>query len=128
MIDGICPPAMLYLAFSITQIIIDIFKELYNTAFLKFIVMLIFSFALNMLCKRGLTVISWFIVFIPFITMTIITTLLLFAFGLSPTTGNIDYTVEYPNSEKNVVVVNQPSNNVDEIPTADEVNSYNYTM
>tara|TARA_B100001093_G_scaffold295838_1_gene282135 strand:+ start:370 stop:720 length:351 start_codon:yes stop_codon:yes gene_type:complete len=94
MLENICPPAMLYIVFSITQIIIDIFKNLYNTAFLKFIVMIIFTIALNLLCKAGLGVISWFIVFVPFIMMTIITTLLLFVLGLHPAKGrkvNIDY-------------------------------------
>jgi hypothetical protein len=62
---------------------------MYNTALVKFIVMIIFTFLLNILCQRGLTVISWFIVFIPFITMTIITTLLLIVFGLSPFSGNM---------------------------------------
>ena len=89
-INDFCSPALLYIAFSLTHIIIDVFKQLYNTALVKFIVMIIFTFLLNILCQRGLTVISWFIVFIPFITMTIITTLLLITFGLSPFSGKID--------------------------------------
>jgi hypothetical protein len=88
-LDNLCTPAILYLAFSVTQIVIDIFKNLYNTAFLKFVVMIIFTVLLNLLCKSGLTILSWFIVFIPFIMMTIITTILLFVFGLNPTQGNI---------------------------------------
>jgi len=43
-----------------------------------------------MLCERGLGIVSWFIVFIPFIFMSVITTLLLFSFGLSPNTGKVD--------------------------------------
>lgn len=96
MIDNLCPPAILYIAFSITHILIDTFNGLYNTAFLKFMVMIIFSIVLNILCNRGLGIISWFIVFIPFIMMTIITSMLLIAFGLSPTRGGLNYTVEYP--------------------------------
>ena len=69
------------------QIIIDIFKQLYNTAFLKFLVMIIFTIVLNILCQHGLGIISWFIVFVPFIFMTVITTILLFVFGLDPKTG-----------------------------------------
>ncbi len=117
MLEKLCPPAILYIAFSLTQIVIDIFKNMYNTAFFKFLVMIIFSVALNILCNRGLTVISWFIVFVPFIMMTVITTILLFVFGLSPSSGKLDYSVEYPNTQnnnnKNTVVVtntgvNQP--------------------
>ena len=88
-INDFCAPALLYIAFSLTHIIIDVFKHMYNTALVKFIVMIIFTFLLNILCQRGLTVISWFIVFIPFITMTIITTLLLIVFGLSPFSGKM---------------------------------------
>jgi hypothetical protein len=98
MLDKLCPPALLYVAFSITQIIIDIFKNMYNTAFFKFIVMVIFTFALNILCQNGLGVISWFIVFVPFVMMTIITTLMLIVFGLSPTTGKLKYNIDYPES------------------------------
>lgn len=81
-VEYICPPAILYLAFSITQIIIDIFRGDASTAFLKFIVMIIFTVVLNILCAAGLGIISWFIVFIPFILMTYITTVLAFVFGI----------------------------------------------
>jgi hypothetical protein len=98
-LQQLCPPALLYVAFSLTQIIIDIFKNMYNTAFFKFIVTIIFTIVLNTLCKQGLGIISWFIVFVPFIMMSIITTLLLFAFGLSPSSGKLNYNVKYPDSE-----------------------------
>jgi hypothetical protein len=81
----ICPPASLYLAFSIIQILIDMFRGETTTAFLKFLVMIIFTIALNMLCASGLGIISWFIVFIPFILMTYITTILVFVFGIPKT-------------------------------------------
>ena len=81
-LESICPPAILYLAFSVTQIIIDVFRGDTNTAFLKFIVMIIFTLALNLLCSAGLGIISWFIVFLPFILMTYITTILAFVFGI----------------------------------------------
>lgn len=98
MLDTLCPPAILYLGFSLTQIIIDTFKGHYNTAFFKTIVMCIFTLLLNILCQRGLSVISWLIVFIPFILMTYITAVLLFVFGLSPSNGttNSNYNVKYP--------------------------------
>ena len=86
-INDFCVPALLYIAFSLTHIIIDTAKHMYNTALLKFFIMIIFTFLLNTMCQRGLGIISWFIVFIPFITMTVITTLLLVVFGLSPSRG-----------------------------------------
>lgn len=101
LINNLCGPALIYLVFSLTQIIIDIFKELYNTAFLKFIVMIIFTILLNILCEKGLGIVSWMIVFIPFIFMTLITSILLFTFGLTPSRGNIkDYEVKYYEPER----------------------------
>jgi hypothetical protein len=87
-IEKLCSPAILYVAFSLTHIILDIFKNLYNTAFIKFIIMIIFTIVLNVLCKNGLGVVSWIIVFVPFISMTIVTSLLLMVLGLSPSTGS----------------------------------------
>ena len=119
MIDSLCPPAILYLGFSLTQIIIDTFKGFYNTAFFKTIVMIIFTLLLNILCKKGLGIISWIIVFIPFILMTYITAVLLFVFGLSPSSDKIDYSVTNTNTNTNnqsdnVVIVKNPSNNNNE--------------
>jgi len=79
-----CAPAIIYIGFTLTHIIIDTFKQLYNLAFMKFLVMIVFTLVLNILCKKGLGIISWFIVFVPFIFMTIISSTLLFAFGLNP--------------------------------------------
>ena len=88
----LCPPALIYLVFSLTQIIIDIFKGLYNTAFFKLIVMSMITILLNILCQGGLSIISWIIVFIPFILMTIIVSMLLYIFGLDAASGKINYT------------------------------------
>ena len=86
----LCAPALIYVAFSLTQIIIDTFKGLYNTAFLKIIVMIIITILLNTLCETGMGIISWMIVFIPFIFMSIIVAILLYVFGLDPSTGKLN--------------------------------------
>ena len=101
MLDNICPPALIYLAFSLTQIIIDTFKGLYNTAFFKFIVMVTITFLLNALCQGGMSIISWIIVFIPFIFMTVIVTILLYVFGLDAATGTLKFACNNPNSNTN---------------------------
>lgn len=98
MLDSICPPALIYLAFSLTQIIIDTFKGLYNTAFFKFIVMVTITFLLNALCQGGMSIISWIIVFIPFIFMTVIVTILLYVFGLDAATGTLNFQCSNPSS------------------------------
>lgn len=143
MIDKLCPPAILYLGFSLTQIVIDTFKGFYNTAFFKTIVMIIFTLLLNILCKQGLSIISWLIVFIPFILMTYITAVLMFVFGLSPSSDNLDYDVKYPddypdellivrNPSNNTTVVNKIDNNNEEYDpndftsgTPEDINNYN---
>lgn len=86
MITKLCPPSLLYLGFSVTQIIIDLFSGLFNIALAKFLVMIVFTFILNFLCNRGLSIISWIVVFIPFVFMTLITSVILVAF----TTDTID--------------------------------------
>jgi hypothetical protein len=88
---NLCAPAIIYLIFSITQILIDLFKGLYNTAFMKVIVASMVTLLLNILCEKGLSVVSWIIVFIPFILMTVIVTMLLYIFGLDASTGKLNY-------------------------------------
>lgn len=94
MMPNLCAPAIIYLIFSITQILIDTFKGLYNTAFIKFIIMIMITLLLNILCQSGLGTISWIIVFIPFILMTVIVSMLLYIFGLNATTGTLNYTCQ----------------------------------
>ena len=76
----LCAPALIYMIFSVTQIIIDIFKGLYNTALFKCVIMIMITLLLNALCQQGLSIISWFIVFVPFILMSVIVTILLYVF------------------------------------------------
>ena len=66
MIENICAPAFIYLAYGLIQVILDTFNGLYNTAIIKSITTIIFTLILNALCSRGLSVVSWLIVFIPF--------------------------------------------------------------
>jgi hypothetical protein len=101
---NLCPPAIIYLFFSLTQIIIDLFKGLYNTASVKTMVMVIVTFLLNILCKQGLDVVSWIIVFIPFITMTVIVSLILYAFGLNAATGKINYNNIKTDASGNILI------------------------
>jgi len=99
MLEKICTPALLYIAFSLTHVIIDTINGLYNTAMTKFLVMIVFTVLLNVLCQGGLGIVSWIIVFIPFIMMSIITAMILFSFGLSPSTGKLTNT-DLDNTDK----------------------------
>ena len=86
---NLCAPALIYVAFSLTQIIIDTFKGLYNTALFKVVVMVIITILLNALCQAGMGIVSWVIVFVPFIFMSVIVAILLYVFGLDPATGQL---------------------------------------
>ena len=93
---SLCSPAIIYVIFSATQIIIDLYRKYYNTAVVKTFVMIMITILLNILCQRGLDVISWIIVFTPFILMTVIVSLLLYFFGLNATTGAVQYVDSSP--------------------------------
>lgn len=82
-IDNICAPALIYLVFTLTQVIIDIYKKVYNIAITKAIQMIIFTLLLNVLCQRGMSYLSWIIVLIPFVFMSFMTALLLYIFNLN---------------------------------------------
>jgi len=99
-LDKLCTPAILYIGFTLTHIVVDIFHKLYNTAILKFLLMIIFTTMLDLLCKSGLTILSWIIVFMPFILLTTITVLLLFTLGLSPDNGFLKY--KFANNDETV--------------------------
>ena len=106
---SVCPPAFIYIIFSLTQIIIDTIKGLYNTAFFKFIVAILITILLNALCKNGMSIISWIIVFIPFIFMTVIVALLLYIFGLDASTGKLNLHSNSANQSGNLVFSTDPS-------------------
>ncbi len=89
MLEKICSPALLYLAFSMVQIIIDLFQGEYETSLLKFIIMFIITAVLNILCLNGYTKFVWFIVIIPIIMLTYISSVLFYVFGVNPGKTNI---------------------------------------
>ena len=71
------------------QIIIDLFQGQYETSLLKFIIMFIFTAILNILCLNGYTKFVWFIVIIPIIMLTYISSVLFYVFGVNPGKTNI---------------------------------------
>ena len=89
-LKSLCGPAIVYIGFSIIQIIMDIYKNTYGEAFIKFIIMIILSIVLNILCNMGLSIIAWFIVLVPLILMTLISSLLVQVFNNKDAIKNID--------------------------------------
>jgi len=53
--------------------------------------MFMVTLLLNILCEQGLSFVSWIIVFIPFLLMTVIVSMLLYLFGLDAATGSLNY-------------------------------------
>ena len=74
------------------QITIDMFQGQYETSLLKFIIMFIFAAILNILCINGYTKFVWFIVIIPIILLTYISSVLFYVFGINP--GKTDVRVQ----------------------------------
>ena len=124
--DDICSPALLYVGFSLIHVIIDMYNQQYNLAFTKFLVMILFTIILNLLCQRGLSIISWVVVFIPFIFMTVITTLLLFVFGLNPKSGKLNIQTSSQNKLGNVLpkrLAPSAEGTIDDAAIADEADA-----
>jgi len=84
MLNILCGPSILYIGFSLIQIFIDIYKEYYDIASVKIVIMIVFALILNVLCKMNFEIIAWIIVLIPIIMMSIISILLLKIFGIDP--------------------------------------------
>ena len=91
---NLCPPAFIYLIFSLIQIFIDSFNGLINAALLKLGIMIIVTFLLNMLCGAGLSFVSWVIVLIPFIFMAVSVGILLYVFGTNVINGTNPQSVQ----------------------------------
>jgi len=119
----LCPPAFIYVIFSLTHIIIDTFKGLYNTAFFKFIVSILVTILLDALCKNGMSIISWLIVFIPFIFMTFIVSILLYVFGLDIATGKLNLNCLNNSNTNSNIESNTDESNTDESNSEENINS-----
>ena len=80
----------------------DSLKGMYNIAFVKLFISLLFTILLNHLCQRGLGIISWIIVFIPFMLMSLVSALLIVMLGMDVKTGklNIPEEKEEPTKEE----------------------------
>ena len=81
MFSSLCGPSIIYIGFSLINIIFDLISKNYKRSLFQFIVMIILASMINMLCNIGLNVFAWFLVFIPIIQMTFISILLIQTFG-----------------------------------------------
>ena len=116
LLNNICTPALIYLIFALSQIIIDTYKRAYNIAFVKFIQMVVFTLMLNLLCARNLTWISWLIIAVPFLFMGFMSILLLYVLKLDGRRSEVIEEDEKDETEpstesKNEDINGKPSNN-----------------
>lgn len=108
MLSSLCMPALIYAVYATSHVVINMYRGLYNTAFVEALIGILFTLTLNMLCMKGLTPMSWIIVSIPFILMTTVAAILIFAFGLNPATGKALYSVAPPVTPETPAMVQQP--------------------
>ncbi len=81
---SLCVPALIYMVFFLTHVLIAMFQEKYNHAFLQTLIGLLMTMLLQILCLRKMDIISWIIVFIPFIFYTYMIIIIYYVFGINP--------------------------------------------
>ena len=70
MFKDLCTPAHLYLVLSVIAIIIGIFHKFSAMAILvKMFFVALWTYLLNFLCRKGLSVVAWIFVLLPFIAI-----------------------------------------------------------
>ena len=84
MLEKLCAPVILYIGFCLVHIIVDVFQNHPKEALTKVLVMIVLGVVLQLFCNMGMSIISWIIVFIPFIMFTYISAIIMFVFGLNP--------------------------------------------
>ena len=101
MLLELCKPSLIYLIFSFVQVIIDTFNGYFNIAMLKAFTAILISILFNYLCKQGLGIVSWIIIFIPFILKSVVISILLLTLGLDPRSGRL-YKSVIPQRQKDI--------------------------
>ena len=71
-IESLCSPALLYFVLSVIAFLSMIGKASMMTLLVKAFFILLWTWFLNFLCKKGHSGISWFLVLFPFILMLMI--------------------------------------------------------
>ena len=82
MLTSLCTPALIYLVFMLSHVIAT-FNDEYKNAIMQFILGLLMTGLLHFIVK-GMSIISWIIVFIPFIFYTYMIIIIYYVFGIDP--------------------------------------------
>ena len=84
----LCMPALIYLIYFVSHVLIDVYRAQYYLATIELIIGVMVTFVLNLLCTNELGAVSWLIVSIPFLLMTVASAMLLMAFNPTKTNEN----------------------------------------
>jgi hypothetical protein len=87
-LNYLCPPALLYVVFSLIQVIIVISDKKYEQALTQGIICIIFTCLLQICCLANLSIIAWILVFIPVMLYTYMTLIIFLIFKLNPNAVN----------------------------------------
>tara|TARA_B100000925_G_C21890095_1_gene422407 strand:+ start:163 stop:453 length:291 start_codon:yes stop_codon:yes gene_type:complete len=87
-LTSLCTPALIYMVFFLTHALIATFKDNYKHAILQFLIGFLMTLLLQLLCLRKMDIISWIIVFIPFIFYTYMIMIIYYVFGINPEKDN----------------------------------------
>ena len=79
-----CGPALIYFIFMLIHVIVALYSKQKKEAILQLLVGFLMTFLLQILCMKGMSIISWLLVFIPFIFYTYMMIILYNIFGLDP--------------------------------------------
>lgn len=67
-LSKLCTPALIYFVLSVIGIGIALFNRFrFVTILVKVLFVLLWTWVLNFLCKKGFTVLSWILVVLPFL-------------------------------------------------------------
>ena len=98
----LCAPIIIYIMFSLLQIILDLLKGLYNSAAIMLIISAIVVAGLYMLCKKGMELVAWFIVLTPLLFAASIAAFVLYKLKLNSSFG------EKCKEGVNATIINDP--------------------
>jgi uncharacterized membrane protein len=68
----LCTPALIYLVIAIIGIIMAVKRTGIMSGAVSIIFVLIWTWLLNFLCKKGYNVVSWILLFLPFISVLLV--------------------------------------------------------
>lgn len=86
--SSLCIPALVYMIFMLVHVIVSTFEKNYSDALLNIVLGVLMTLLLQVICMRGMGIVSWIIVFIPFIFYTYMIMIISYVFGVNPQSGS----------------------------------------